>query len=245
MRKEIIAGNWKMFKTKKETKEYFSELLDAININEKEVVIFTPYTSLDTAVEATKASYVKIGAQNVHYESNGAYTGEVSVEMIEETNAAYVLIGHSERRKYYAESNESVNLKIKKVLTTDLIPMMCVGEDLAEREANRTFDVLRKQLTEGLADINSDRLIVAYEPVWAIGTGKTATDMQAEEACRFIRECLKDICADTSDNIRILYGGSVKPDNIKGIMAQSNIDGVLVGGASLKSDFVKLVNYDK
>ncbi len=245
MRKEVIAGNWKMFKTKSETSAFFGDFLNDINTNEKDVVIFTPFTSLDTAVQATKDSFVKIGAQNVHYEDNGAFTGEVSAAMIEETNASYVLIGHSERRKYYSESNESVNLKIKKILTTGLIPMMCVGEDLEQRESNNTFNILKQQITKGLEGINSDKLIVAYEPVWAIGTGKTATTEQAQEACKFIRECINEISDDLSQKIRILYGGSVKPDNIKGIMAQNDIDGVLVGGASLKADFVKLVNYDK
>lgn len=241
MRKNIIAGNWKMYKTAEETKEYFDALLSKMG-SEDLVIIFPPMLSLKTAADAVKGSSVKVGAQNMHFEDEGAFTGEVSADMIKETGAEYVLIGHSERRKYFAETDETVNLKVRKALEKGLIPMMCVGEDLDEREAEKTFEVVGRQVREGLKEVTGNGFVVAYEPVWAIGTGRTATDEQAEEVCSFIRGTLKDMGFE-ADEISILYGGSVKPANITSLMSMPDIDGGLVGGASLTEDFIKIINY--
>lgn len=246
MRKKVIAGNWKMYKNAAETKAYFDMFLKEIDTDEKEVIIFPPFTSISSAVCMTVGSNVKIGAQNMHYEDCGAFTGEVSCGMINETGACYVLIGHSERRKYFNEKNETVNKKVSKALGENLIPVVCIGEDLSEREDGKTYEILFSQLTQGLKNISdAEKIIIAYEPIWAIGTGKTATDLQAEEACAKIREYLFSMFGDISDKIRILYGGSVNASNIKSLMSMANIDGVLVGGASLNSDFIKIVQYDK
>lgn len=241
MRKNIIAGNWKMYKTAEETKAYFDSLLSKMG-SEDLVVIFPPMLSLKTAAEAVKGSNVRVGAQNMHFEDEGAFTGEVSADMILETGAEYVLIGHSERRKYFAETDETVNLKVLKALSKGLIPMMCVGEDLDERESGKTFEVVGRQVREGLKDVEGSGFVIAYEPVWAIGTGRTATDEQAEEVCGFIRCTLKDMGFDAAE-ISILYGGSVKPANITSLMSMPDIDGGLVGGASLTEDFIKIINY--
>lgn len=246
MRKKLISGNWKMFYTKAETKDYFKNNLDALCVRGKEVVFFVPYTDIDTAVWATKDSEVKIGAQNVHYEVSGAYTGEISCAMIAETGAQYILIGHSERRKYNAETDETVNKKISAVYASGLIPMVCVGENLTQRQSGAYLDVIASQLEKALAGINADaRLVIAYEPVWAIGTGMTASGGQAEEVCASIRKSLGTMFGALSEKIRILYGGSVNAGNISELMAMENIDGVLVGGASLKPEFAKIVQYDK
>lgn len=242
MRKVIIAGNWKMYKTVAQTEEYFSMISDKIDTDEKEVILFTPYLNLAKAKEMIKDTNIKIGAQNMHFESEGAYTGEISAEMLKEAGIDNVLIGHSERRKYFGETDESVNLKMKKALLEGIFPMMCVGEDIDQRESGQTFEIIEKQLTDGLCEIKSNDFAIAYEPVWAIGTGKTATDEQAEEVCAFIRKCLDRFGFD-ADSIRILYGGSVNPTNIKALMSKDNIDGALVGGASLKESFADIVNY--
>ncbi len=245
MRKEIIAGNWKMFKTAEETTEYFDLYAKKLDSHDREVMIFTPYTDLSAALNGADGTGITIGAQNMHFEDSGAYTGEISASMLKACGIGSVLIGHSERRKYFAESDESVNKKLLKALAEDMTPMVCVGESLQQRENGETFDVLRDQIQKGLAGGCCVRTAVAYEPVWAIGTGRTATDEQAQEACGFIRECLRGMAGAIADEMRILYGGSVNTGNIKGIMAQPDVDGVLVGGASLKEDFIKIVNYDK
>ncbi|MBR6801235.1 MAG: triose-phosphate isomerase [Eubacteriaceae bacterium] len=246
MRKKVIAGNWKMNKLASECGEFISRIIKDIDTDEKDVIICPTFLSISSAVNATAGTSVGIGAQNMHYEEKGAYTGEVSAEMIKEAGCKYVIIGHSERRKYYAETDDSISLKIKKAYETGLIPIMCIGESLEERESGETFNVLENQLVNALKPIETDEnLIVAYEPVWAIGTGKTATDEQAQEACCFVRNTLKEIVGEKSDKIRILYGGSVNEKNIKALMAMPDIDGALVGGASLKDEFIKLVNYDK
>ena len=194
----------------------------------------------------TKTSNIRIGAQNMHFEDSGAYTGEISADMLKELGIHFVLIGHSERRKYFGETDDTVNRKVMKALDKDILPVVCIGEDLQERESGITNQVLRRQVLDGLKNIGSgDIIIISYEPVWAIGTGKTATDEQADDACKNIRESLREIFAEYADNIRILYGGSVNASNIKSLMAMPNIDGVLVGGASLKADFIEIVHYDR
>lgn len=246
MRKKVIAGNWKMNKLGSECSEFISKIINDIDTDEKDVIICPTFLSLWEAVKAVEGTKVSIGAQNMHYEESGAYTGEVSAKMIKEAGCRYVIIGHSERRKYFAETDETVSLKIRKAYEEDLIPIMCIGETLEERENGDTYDVLRGQLENALRPINTDEnIIIAYEPVWAIGTGKTATDEQAQEACRFVRDTLSGIVGDVSEKIRILYGGSVNEKNVAALMAMPDIDGALVGGASLKEEFIKLVNYDK
>jgi len=246
MRKKVIAGNWKMNKLAGECAEFLNEILNDIDTSEKDVIVCPTFTALWKASETVKGTNVHIGAQNMHYEDKGAYTGEVTAEMIREAGCEYVIIGHSERRKYYAETDETVSLKIRKAYETGLTPIMCIGESLEERESGETFNVLRSQLENALKPVSIDeKIIVAYEPIWAIGTGKTATDEQAQEACSFVRETLKGICGEVSEKIRILYGGSVNEKNVKNLMAMPDIDGALVGGASLKAEFIKLVNYDK
>jgi len=246
-RTKVIAGNWKMNKTNKEAKEFFSSFLDKINVADPEVVICPTFTTIPSAVEATKGTNVGIGAQNIYFEESGAYTGEVTADMIKEIGCEYVIIGHSERRQYFAETDENVNKKTKKALEKGLVPIPCVGETLEERESGKAFDVLKEQTTkllEGISAEDAKKIILAYEPVWAIGTGKTATDEQANEACGYIRKLVAELLGDdVADAMRILYGGSVNAGNVKALMAMSDIDGALVGGASLKADFVTLVNY--
>ena len=242
MRKNIIAGNWKMYKTPSETREYFDKLLDRMASKET-VIIFPPFLSVASAVEAVRGSSVSIGVQNMHFADEGAYTGEVSADMVRESGAKWVLIGHSERRKYFAETDETVNLKLLKALEKGLRPMVCVGEDLSEREEGKTFEVIGRQLREGLKGISGTDVAVAYEPVWAIGTGKTATDEQAEEVCAFIRKTLCGMGLD-GEEISILYGGSVKPSNIDSLMGMPDIDGALVGGASLTEDFIRIIGHN-
>ena len=246
MRKKVIAGNWKMFKLQSETQAYFEQFSAQLDASDREVMIFPPFTALETALKMTKTSNIRIGAQNMHFEDSGAYTGEISADMLKELGIHFVLIGHSERRKYFGETDDTVNRKVMKALDKDILPVVCIGEGLQERESGITNQVLRRQVLDGLKNIGSgDRIIIAYEPVWAIGTGKTATDEQAEDACKNIREYLREIFAEYADNIRILYGGSVNASNIKSLMAMPNIDGVLVGGASLKADFIEIVHYDR
>lgn len=246
-RKTVIAGNWKMNKTAAEAKEFFNEFLDKINVADPEVVICPTYMTIPAAVEATKGTNVGIGAQNIYFEDSGAYTGEVTSDMIIEAGCKYVIIGHSERRQYFNETDEGVNKKTKKALAKGLIPIPCVGETLEERESGKAFDVLKEQTTkllEGISAEDAKKIILAYEPVWAIGTGKTATDEQANEACGYIRSLVKELLGEeVAEAMRILYGGSVNAGNVKALMSMSDIDGALVGGASLKADFVTLVNY--
>lgn len=240
MRKTIIAGNWKMYKTISEAIELANGLkrelfeLDAQNID---IVICPPFTVLTEVSEVIADSNIQMGAQDCHWQEEGAFTGEVSCKMLKDTGVKFVIVGHSERRQYFVESNESVNKKINAVLKSGLTPIVCVGETLNQREKGLTFKVLDDHIQNGLKGINENnlsRIVIAYEPVWAIGTGKTATSLQAEEAQKYIRDLLTKIYnQNLANEIRIQYGGSVNPENIIELMQQSDVDGVLVGGASL------------
>jgi triosephosphate isomerase len=249
MRKPIIAGNWKMFKTAVEARAFATALRSQIgSLNDREVVLCAPFTALWALAESLRGSTIAAGAQNAHWEEKGAYTGEISVGMLMEIGVPYVVIGHSERRQYFGEVDATVNKRTLAVLAGGLTPITCIGETLAEREANRTFQVLQRQIREGLQGLHSPTaVVIAYEPVWAIGTGKTATPAQAEEAHAFIRNEFATLYGEpAAQSVRILYGGSVKPDNMAALMKQANIDGGLVGGASLDVDsFAKIVLYDR
>jgi triosephosphate isomerase (TIM) len=238
MRKPMIAGNWKMFKTVHDAVAHVTELRrtlrDVINVD---VVVAPPFTALAAAADRARDSRIAVSAQNLHWEREGAFTGEVSAAMIHEAGAQYVIIGHSERRTLFGETNFTVNKKIAAALAADLWPIACIGETLAQREANQTPAVLDQQLREGLDGFTAEQLeamIVAYEPVWAIGTGRNATPEQAQDAHAHIRSRLRQwFGVELAERCRILYGGSVKPDNIASLMAQADVDGALVGGASL------------
>lgn len=242
MRKKVVAGNWKMYKDKNETIELISHLKEKLlKFNsDVEVAICPPFTSLETAKEMIKGSIIKLGAQNMYYEEEGAFTGEVSAKMLKSFGVEYVILGHSERRTIFKESDSIINKKILKAIESDLTPIFCVGETLAEREENKTFEIVERQLIEGLNGVTTDQIekvIIAYEPVWAIGTGKTATPSQAEEVHKFIREKLSTLFNNQlADKITLLYGGSVKPNNARELFIQPNIDGGLIGGACLKAD---------
>lgn len=247
MRKPIIAGNWKLNNTTKQAVELVTLLKrDLSDINEVEIVVCPVFTVLSVLADILMESNIGLGAQNIYWEDSGAFTGEVSASLLKEIGVQYVIIGHSERRQYFGETNQTVNKKIRAALRHGLTPIVCVGEVLQEREANKTSDVIRTQCKESLAGFSADEMkamIVAYEPVWAIGTGKTATPVQAQEVHKFIRELLvKMHNEEVAETVRIQYGGSVKPENIAELMAQPDIDGALVGGASLKADsFVSIV----
>ena len=246
MRKAIIAGNWKMNKTMAETKAMITELAPLVKDADCDVVLCVPFTNIQTAKKAAKGTNIKIGAENVHWAEKGAFTGEISAEMLKEIGVEYVIIGHSERRQYFGETDASVNARTKQALKNDLKPIVCVGETLEEREKRRTNKVLKKQIVEGLAGIEDfSNVVIAYEPVWAIGTGKTATAEDANKTIAYIRRVMKaQFGEDVAKNIRIQYGGSMKPGNAKELMAQRNIDGGLIGGAALKAeDFAAIVNY--
>lgn len=248
MRKPIIAGNWKMHKTINEAKSFVEEINGSIKETDVEAVICAPYTILKDLKEVTKGTNIKVGAQNMHFEENGAFTGEISPLMLKELDVDYVIIGHSERRQYFNETDETVNKKVKKALEHSIIPIMCVGESLEQREAGDTKSIVKSQVEKGLEGINHEdikKIVVAYEPIWAIGTGKTASSEDANEVIAYIREVIKNVSSeDISEEIRIQYGGSVKPSNVEEIMNQSDIDGALVGGASLEpKDFIELVNF--
>ena len=248
MRKKIIAGNWKMNYCVNKAEDFVSEIKDAINTDEVDVVICPNFVSLDRISDLLDGTKIKLGAQNVHTEDKGAYTGETSVNMLAAVGVKYCIVGHSERRQYFAETNQIVNLKAKKLLEKDINPIVCVGETLEEREANTMFDVVEKQVRESLEGIEETQMkrnvVIAYEPIWAIGTGKTATAEQANEMCKFIREVVAKMYNETvAEAVRIQYGGSVKPANANEILNMSDIDGALVGGASLTNDFVAIVNY--
>jgi triosephosphate isomerase len=249
MRRPVMAGNWKMYKTPAETAAFFEKFRPlAANPSHCEVVICPPFTSLAVAVEAAKGSGIRIGAQNIGWAREGAFTGEVSGPMIQATGATHVIIGHSERRQYFCETDETVLKRTKAALEFGLTPIVCVGERLEEREGGRTEAVLTAQFQNGIAGLTEHefaRIGIAYEPVWAIGTGKTATPEMAADAHRVIRAQVRGKFGKAAgDVIRILYGGSVKPDNVKSLMAQPEIDGVLVGGASLDpASFASIVNF--
>ena len=249
MRKKVIAANWKMYKTPHQALAFFHEFLPmAAGHDRDEIVVCPTYLAIPCSVEATKGSNVAIGAQDLHWEKEGAFTGEICATMLLSVGATHVIIGHSERRQYFGESDDIVNLKLKTALENDLSPIVCVGEVLEEREAGLTEDVLRRQCLRAFHAISgkkAGRLIVAYEPVWAIGTGKTATPKLAADAHALIRtEAAKAFSEEFADRLRILYGGSVKPENVKALMAESEIDGALVGGASLDpKSFAAIVKY--
>ena len=248
MRKKIIAGNWKMNYCVNKAEDFVSEIKDAINTDEVDVVICPNFVALDRLSDILDGTNIKLGAQNVHTEDKGAYTGETSVNMLAAVGVKYCIVGHSERRQYFAETNEIVNKKAKKLLEKDINPIVCVGETLEEREANTMFDVVEKQVRESLDGIEEAQMkrnvVIAYEPIWAIGTGKTATAEQANEMCKFIREVVAKMYNESvAEAVRIQYGGSVKPANANEILNMSDIDGALVGGASLTNDFVAIVNY--
>lgn len=245
MRIPLIAGNWKMNKTPSEAKVFAQELVNSLTDNlNVEVLICPPFTALSLVAEVIKDSSIKLGAQNIHWETKGAYTGEISGEFLKDVGCEYVIVGHSERRQYFSETDEIVNKKLQSALKADLKPIICIGELLREREANLTFDIIKKQLTHGFDNVSDlDDIVIAYEPVWAIGTGKTATPEQAEAVHLYIRNFMSEKYGKSAaDNLRILYGGSVTPNNVNILIKQKNIDGALVGGASIKLEsFLELV----
>jgi triosephosphate isomerase (TIM) len=249
LRRPVIAGNWKMYKTREDTRAFFDAFKPLVaGSHSCDIIVAPPFTSLVAGVEATRGGNITIAAQNAHWEREGAFTGEISMRMIADCGAEAVIIGHSERRQYFGETDESVNRKVKAALEAKLTPIVCVGESLAEREANLTHSVLKRQFEGGLASLTAadfSRILLAYEPVWAIGTGKTATPEIAEDVHRYLRGlAAKHFSPEQASAVRILYGGSVKPDNIKGLMAQAEIDGALVGGASLDpKSFAAIVNF--
>jgi triosephosphate isomerase len=249
MRKKLIVANWKMYKTPEETAAFFREFLPMVAANTRdEIVICPPFIDLPAAVAAAEDSNVAIGAQNVHWEKAGAFTGEISAPMLTSLRVTHVIIGHSERRQYFNETDDTVNRKLEIALENALTPILCVGEVLEEREAGLTEDVLRRQCMRafnGISARKAARLVVAYEPVWAIGTGKTATPQMASDAHMVIRhEAEKAFGKDFAEALRILYGGSCKPDNAGALMAEADVDGALVGGASLDPEsFAKIVEY--
>jgi len=239
-RRIMAAGNWKMNKTPIEAAEFVEGLKPLVASATSEVVVGVPFVALSNVLAAAKNSNVKVAAQNVHWEANGAYTGEISTGMLKEMGVDYVIIGHSERREYFSETNEMINKKAKAVLAAGMLPIICCGETLTQREQGVTAEHVRYQLKVALLEISADdvkKSVLAYEPIWAIGTGKTASDEQAEEVCAIIRALLVELYgADVADETRILYGGSVNAGNAKALFSMPNIDGGLVGGASLKHD---------
>lgn len=247
MRKPIIAGNWKLNKTSAEAVELVNALKKDLNgVNDVDIVVAPVFTSLSKVQTALAGSNIGLAAQNCYWEDNGAFTGEVSAALLKAEGIQYVIIGHSERRQFFNETDETVNKRIKAALKHGLTPIFCIGEMLAEREANKTFSVIEMQVKGGLQGISADemkKIVLAYEPVWAIGTGKTATPAQAQEVHQFIRQLLSKLYnSSVSQGVRIQYGGSVKPENTSELMAQPDIDGALVGGASLKADsFIGIV----
>jgi len=249
IRLPIIAGNWKMNKTVGEAIDLVRKLKALISgIKEVEVVVAPPFTALYAVGKELNGSSIELSAQNLHWEQKGAYTGEISPLMLKDLGCKYVIIGHSERRQYFGENDEIVNLKIKSAIKNSLKPILCIGETLTEREEGKTFSVIKRQLEAGLKDIGDKEIreiVIAYEPVWAIGTGRTATPQQAQEVHKFIREKLEVLYSkDISQAIRIQYGGSVTPENIKGLMDREDIDGALVGGASLVAEsFARIVRF--
>jgi len=241
MRKPIIAGNWKMYKTLKDGQELVVALRrDLFNIENVDIVVCPPYTLLAYLADALETSNIAVGGQNLYWQDEGAFTGEVSPVMLKDAGCRYVIIGHSERRQFFGETNENVNKKIKASLKNGLIPIVCVGENRQERESNNTFKVIESHIKGALVEISPEdmlKIVIAYEPVWAIGTGLTATPEQAQEVHKFIRDLLKELYQEEiSSQIRIQYGGSVKPDNITELINKPDVDGALVGGASLKAD---------
>lgn len=248
MRIPIIAGNWKMHNTVEEAVELVNQLKTEVAKTDVKVVICCPFTVLSQVKKEIEGSNIKLGAQNMHWEDQGAYTGEISAEMLKEHGVEYVIIGHSERRQYFNETDETVNKKVMKALEMELIPILCVGETLEEREADRTYEIVKAQTLKALEKVSNEEMkniVVAYEPVWAIGTGKTASPEDANAVIAYIREVIKEkYGVDISEVVPIQYGGSVKAANATEIMNQEDIDGALVGGASLKAEeFLGIVNF--
>jgi triosephosphate isomerase (TIM) len=248
-RRRVIAGNWKMFKTQAETRVFFTAFTPLVSASKHcDIIVAPPFTAIPAAVEATKNTNIAISAQDVYWEKEGAFTGEISPGMLVEAGCRYVLIGHSERRQFFGDTDETVAKKTKAALAVGLIPIVCVGELLAHRESGQTHHICKSQFTGGVAALTTDefsRILIAYEPVWAIGTGRTATPEIAAEVHRFLRQCAAEkFSAAHASALRILYGGSVKPDNIQGLMAEEELDGALVGGASLDAkSFASIVNF--
>lgn len=250
MKNKIIAGNWKMNKTRKETKELIANLIPLVKDTKNTVIICVPYTDLDVAVELTKETNIHVGAENCHWKESGAFTGEIAPSMLTELGVEYVVIGHSERRTYFGETDATVLARTKAALAAGLKPIVCIGETLEERNSGNMETVLRRQVVEGFADITADELkniVVAYEPVWAIGTGVTATDEQANEAIGFVRSVFADKYGkQVADQLYIQYGGSMNDKNAAGLLAMAEIDGGLIGGASLVAEkFAAVVNAHK
>jgi triosephosphate isomerase len=249
MRQKVIAANWKMYKTPDQAREFFHEFLPLVRDHDRDAIVVCPnYLCIDVAIHATKGSNVAVGAQNLHWEKEGAYTGEICTSMLVAVGVTHVIIGHSERRQYFGETDDTVNLKLKAAIEAGLIPIVCVGEVLEEREAGLTGDVLRRQCLRAFNKVSAKKaanLVVAYEPVWAIGTGKTATPELAADAHAIIRsEAAQSFGEEFADKLRILYGGSVKPENAHALMTTAGIDGALVGGASLDpKSFSAIVKY--
>ena len=248
-RRPILAGNWKMNMTATQARELASKLLPLVSaVKDRDIVLGPPFTALSAVADAIKGSNIALSAQNLHWEDKGAFTGEISADMLLDSGCKYVIIGHSERRQYFGETDETVNKKVKQALKKGLLPILCVGETLAEREAGKLNEIINRQITVGLKDISAEdmkKIVIAYEPVWAIGTGKTATPEQANEVHALIRQKVKALySADIAEGNRIQYGGSVTPENVSTLMAMPDIDGALVGGASLKPEsFAALVNF--
>jgi triosephosphate isomerase len=244
-RRKFVCGNWKMFKTAAEARELARALAPLVQGSPVQVAVAPPFTALAAAAEALRGTGLELAAQNCHFEAQGAFTGEVSVAMLKDLGVQHVILGHSERRQLFGETDEGVRKKAVAVLTGGLLPIVCVGETLQEREAGKTLEVVSRQVRgalQGLAAADVARLTLAYEPVWAIGTGKTATTAQAQEVHAAVRKLLRDLFGEAADAVRIQYGGSVKPDNAAELMAQPDVDGALVGGASLKAaDFSQIV----
>ena len=249
MRRKIIAGNWKMNMTPSQAVALVNELKPLVANEEVDVVFCVPAIDIIPAMEAAKGSNINIGAENMHFEESGAYTGEISASMLTDVGVKYVVIGHSERREYFGETDETVNKKVLKALEHNITPIICCGETLTQREQGITIDFVRQQIKVAFLNVTAEQAkttVIAYEPIWAIGTGKVATTEQAEEVCAAIRKCIEEIYdTDTAEAIRIQYGGSVSAASAPELFAQPNIDGGLVGGASLKPDFGKIVNYNK
>lgn len=249
MRKKVIAGNWKMNKSPNDVKTFMESFPTLVKDADAEVVLCVPYIDLKTALDSAAGTNVKIGAQNMHYEEKGAFTGEISPKMLKDINVEYVIIGHSERREYYKETDESVNRKLKAAFEYGLKPILCVGETLSQREEGVTKSFVTTQVEKALDGLTNNQVastIIAYEPIWAIGTGKTASKEDANEVCGWIREKVRELYGNAADEVVIQYGGSVKSSNAKELFSMSDIDGGLVGGASLDpEEFSKIVNYNK
>ena len=249
MRRKIVAGNWKMNKTPSEAVELINTLKPLVANDDVDVVFCVPAIDITVAVEAAKGSNIAIGAENMYYEESGAYTGEIAPAMLVDAGVKYVIIGHAERREYFAETDETVNKKVLKAIEHGIVPIICCGETLTQREQGVTIDFVRQQIKIALQGVTADQakeVVIAYEPIWAIGTGVVATTEQAQEVCAAIRACIAEVYDEaTAEAIRIQYGGSVSAASAPELFAQADIDGGLVGGASLKPDFGAIVNYNK